>query len=223
MAIAGNNIIAWCGWGGLAKVATAAADYPDEGDVRDGTTYASGTMTGTLGVGLGETGASYLTDWVNAWAEIVAESSTFQTWTGAADAAEAAAFVYEWAIDYDDLDVDTDYPFCLVTLGGDQKVRTLAASGANIATAPAGSVELVFEGIVPDGYTHKQANDWMTEKCLAIRSELESIAVSEAFRQIVRGITLLHGPARADAEERENHADIMQMAFAVHLGLGGAP
>lgn len=48
MAIAGANIPAWAGWGGLAKVATAAADYPAEGDVRDGVSYGTGTYAGTL-------------------------------------------------------------------------------------------------------------------------------------------------------------------------------
>lgn len=147
---------------------------------------------------------------------LVSNSSTFQTWVGAADAATAAARIYLVGEDKS----ATTRPFAVVHhLDPAEFNREAQAGGAVQCFVESGAVGLIFEDDVGAAYAadHADAEMEFTNIVGAVISEMEDLAGSGAYLNVTR-FGVITGPARSALDEAESEGDYYGIQFRVEYG-----
>lgn len=123
----------------------------------------------------------------------IAASSTFQTWTGAADAAEAAAYCYSYACDGSDTRFAVVYP-----ASGHGRER-VAIDAYN--TTPA--IVAHFEGAAPAAYTTDgDRARWIANLAFGVLTDMEALSGENGTYFDIRTAALVEGdPEVPDAQE----------------------
>jgi len=148
---------------------------------------------------------------VQGLATLIAHSQTFQGLVDADDWSEAVERVYLEAAAEDEIARP-----CARVMVGEWQSESVQSNADGFDFMTTHQMGLVFEFLVPDEYaeSHWNATVWMCDTVDAILQEMELLAGTEG-NVIVRRMKLVYGPARADAAERRQHGDLMQMAFSV--------
>ena len=149
---------------------------------------------------------------------LIAASSSFQTWVGAASAAEALASIYQVGVDKGDY----TRPFALVrhTNPGALTHESLAGGARNhFAPAGEGSLEVVFEDEVASGNedSHVDAEFAFTNNVGAVLADMETTGATGAYLVMHRW-TVAFGPARAHPDEKQSEGDYYQIVIRVDWG-----
>lgn len=144
---------------------------------------------------------------------LVAASTTFRTWVGAADVAAALNRIYAVAVD------TPTRPFALVTYAVPADAQmTAVAGGARHHFLDSGSLMLLFEQAVTAGTSHADAEVGFFNTVDAIISEMTALAASGTYFA-PNSFVVEHGPVRSHPDEDESAGDYYQMAFRVSYGL----
>lgn len=148
---------------------------------------------------------------------LVAACPAFQTWVDADDATEAAAHVYLVALSAP----VAARPFAMAREKepADHR-RPSIAGGSHQHFAEAGTLELLFEDAVAagDADDHEDAELAFMAHVNAVVADMMALAGSGAYL-IVRGITIVNGPARVHPDARQSDGDYYQVLLDVAWGV----
>lgn len=145
---------------------------------------------------------------------LVANSSTFQTWTGTATTAAAKARIY---IESADTGSPTR-PFCVVGFGEDFAISKVGGGTGNTYRND-GSLLLWFEGAVSSGNaadSEDAAYEFLNDVD-GILSDCQTLSGSGGYINVTE-FGLLLGPERSAPAQGETD-DYMVMAFSVAYGI----
>jgi len=148
----------------------------------------------------------------------LAASSTFQTWTGAADATEALDYIYVVSTPTDDADDEAnvpDAPFALVDWGEDF-ARTAEADGARNHFVLSGSLALLLRGAVDADHDDADAAMTFLNAVGGIMADLEALAGTAGYLDI-REMSFIERPARPGTDEAQTHGDFYQVIIRVEF------
>jgi len=145
---------------------------------------------------------------------LLAASSNFQSWVGAANAEEAKASIHLVAVEG-----TPSRPFALIAQG-DSWEREASADGAKKHFEASGELFLLFEADISEPYQGdpRDAELEFTNAVGAIVSDMESLAGSDGYLA-VRRIGLKEGPARSQGDEKSGSGDYYQIIFSVEWGI----
>ena len=137
----------------------------------------------------------------------IAASTTFQTWTGAANATEAEAFCYSYATDASDSEFAVVYP-------GAGHGRERAGIGQYLTTPV---VVLHFEGTAPAAYTTMgDRARWIANLAFGVLTDIEALdGVGGSTYLDVRNAVLLDGDPEIPAAEEETQNMVCRIVVEV--------
>ena len=143
---------------------------------------------------------------------LVANSSYFQTWVSAADAAAACAHIYRVATDPP---LAAKRPFATVRHCEPAEFAFDAATGAD-----SGAVELWFEAAIAAGNQddHADAEFAFTNVISMILSDIVTLSHQGGY-MVVREIECLDGPGRGSRDETESEGQYYVVLYKVHWGI----
>jgi hypothetical protein len=119
---------------------------------------------------------SPISDSLNALIEIIANSTTFQTWVGAADAEEAKTHIY-----YKESDVgEEERPLAMVGFGEDYSTTRQATN----SFLDKGELYLGFEANVADGATEMEAFFSFTDLAGSVINDMRNLQGIDGFLSI---------------------------------------
>lgn len=149
---------------------------------------------------------------------LVAASTTFQAWVGAASAALALPSVYRVAL----TGAAIVRPLALVREKEPaDHVKRAIAGGASTTFVESGTLELLFENDVADAtLDHGVIEAAFMDTVRAIIADMDALAGSGAYL-IVRGFQIAEGPARAHPDTRHSAGDYYQVLYDVQWGIEG--
>jgi len=149
---------------------------------------------------------------------LVAASSTFQTWTGAADAAAAEAYIHESDYSEEESVVKNNRRPCAfvdIELGG-------AVENTRIFN---GTAVIIFEGAVDPAHSEQESFRDFTNRVGAILSEMLQAAEEDTTGNLLNTVRMegdpIEGPFRAGKQAREGDGDHLICTVRLPYGPDG--
>lgn len=148
---------------------------------------------------------------------LLAASTSFQSWVDADDAAEAKESIKLFEIP----NADVVHPYALI-FPDSWKDKSIAVYGGAFDFSITGQICLMFEDVVPQAYTNytEEAFIWWLNNIEAVKADLWSLGGTASNYIVINEIESFYGPARSELPERHQGGDIIQQLLRISWGFG---
>jgi hypothetical protein len=143
---------------------------------------------------------------------MISQSTSFQTWTGTANATAALARIYFEAQD----DASIARPFSLVFMGNEY-VQQSIAGGASQVFQPSGQLVMMFEDAVAPGNAGSEADSYFAfaNEIGDVIDDLLALGGTDSLLSF-ESIALTGGPSRSEKNDKVSLGDIYTASFNVN-------